>query len=134
MNHELDTSVVLRLLVRKPLDQHEVALAFLNEAKSAGDAVFVSDLVVSETYFALQHHFDASKASVIESLRRLLAGGEIHASGHAEEVLAVENLATAKPGFVDRLIHAASANSGCQWVTFEKSASKLRDTLILKST
>ena len=132
MNHELDTSVVLRLLVRKPVGQHEAALVFLDEAKAAGDAVFVSDLVISETYFALQHHFEASKESAIESIRRLLAGGEIRASGHVEEVLAVPNLAAAKPGFVDRLIRAGSVHSGCQWVTFEKSAAKLPGTRVLK--
>ncbi|NQX02001.1 PIN domain-containing protein [bacterium] len=134
MKYELDTCVVIRLLLEDPAEMHAVALQFLNAAVAAGDQVLLSDLVVSETYFALQHHYQVTKASAIESLRRLLAGGEIHASGHAEEVLAVENLATAKPGFVDRLIHAGSANSGCQWVTFEKSASKLRDTLVLKST
>jgi len=81
--------------------------------------------VISETYFALQHHFGISKSDALESLRRLLDDGEFVSSGHAAEVLAESDLASAKPGFVDRLVHAGSHESGRQWVTCEGSASKL---------
>lgn len=45
--------------------------------------------------------------------------------------LALPNLASAKPGFVDRLIHAASQTANTTLVTFEKAAAKLPDTLVL---
>jgi len=134
MKYELDTSIVIRLLVGDSLELHAAALRFLDEAFANGDQIFISDLVISEAYFALQHHYQSTKQDAIESLRLLLLGGEIRASGHSEEVFSVPNLATAKPGFVDRLIHANAVNSGCQWVTFEKSASKLPHTLVLKKS
>ena len=132
MKYEMDTSIVIRLLMEDPVEMHAAALRFLDAVLAAGDSVFVSDPVISGIYFALQHHYQVTKRDAIESLRRLLAGGEIQASGHAEEVLEVENLVRANPGFVDRLIHAGAVNSGCQWVTFEKSAAKPPDTLVLK--
>lgn len=132
MKYHLDTSVVLRLLVNDPPALHELALEFLDSASAAGSQILVSDLVVSETYFALQHHYKGSKATAIESLRRLFAGHEICSSGHASEVLKLPGLANSKPGFVDRLLHADAVHSQCQWVTFEKSAVKFPQTVILK--
>ena len=46
-------------------------------------------------------------------------------------MLAQPNLATAKPGFVDRLIHGGAQSAGHTLVTFEKTAKKLRYTLLL---
>jgi hypothetical protein len=41
-------------------------------------------------------------------------------------------LASARPGFIDRLIHAAYAESECKMATFEKAAGKLADVIVLK--
>ena len=134
MSYYLDTSVVLRLLVNDPKALHEVALEFLDAAKAAGSQIFISDLVISETYFALQHHYAASKVDSIESLRLLFSEHEIRPSGHAGEVLKLPGLASSKPGFVDRLLHAEAIYSQCKWVTFEKSGAKLPHTVILKKS
>lgn len=42
------------------------------------------------------------------------------------------SLATAKPGFVDRLIHGECRSEGHTLVTFEKAAKKLPSTLLLQ--
>jgi len=52
----LDTSVVLRLLTGEPELQARRALAELDALASSGAVPLVSDLVVSEVYFALQYH------------------------------------------------------------------------------
>lgn len=132
MSYYLDTSVLLRLLVDDSPALHEVALEFIDAARAAGSHMFVSDLVISEAYFALQHHYAASKVDSIESLRRLLSEHEIRPSGHAGEILKLPGLANSKPGFVARLLHAEAVHSQCKWVTFEKSAGKLPETLVLK--
>lgn len=49
------------------------------------------------------------------------------------ELLGAEGLATAKPGFLDRLIHAESDCSGLPLVSFEKAAAKLPNTPVLSS-
>ena len=44
------------------------------------------------------------------------------------------NLASAKPGFVDRLIHGTSHADGHTLVTFEKTAKKLPATIVLPTS
>lgn len=127
----MDTSVVLRLLLGQPADQAERALAFLDELSQRGHRAVVSDLVVAEAYFALQHHYGVSKQDSLLGLRRLFADGEIEPLGAAAAVLALDGMASAKPGFVDRLIHGAYANVADQMVTFEKAAKKLKSVRVL---
>ena len=73
----LDTSVVLRLLLGQPADQTSRAVAFLDELSRGGHHAVISDLVVAEAYFALQHHYDVSKQDALKGLRDLFAAGEI---------------------------------------------------------
>ncbi len=49
----------------------------------------------------------------------------------AATVLKTDGLASAKPGFVDRMIHAAYAQGRSQTATFEKSAGKLKMAKVL---
>lgn len=128
----LDSSVVLRLLVGEPIKQAEAAQAFLDELFEAGDKAIISDLVVSEVYFALQYHYQVPKAEAFDSLAALFDSGEILASGQADVVLKTKNLSSAKPGFVDRLIHAGYGAQAGGMVTFEKKASRLSGVRVLR--
>jgi len=132
MNVGLDTSVVLHLLIGRPPAQAAVAVAFLDNLQRRGDRAVISDLVISETYFALQFHYQVTKAEALSSLASMLSTGEFHAPGQAGKVLAQPGLATAKPGFVDRLIHAGYAAAGNTMASFEKAAGKLPTVTVLK--
>ena len=46
----------MRLLTGQPAPLAEVAREYLAEVEESGSVVFVSNLVVSEAYFACQHH------------------------------------------------------------------------------
>jgi predicted nucleic-acid-binding protein len=127
----LDTSVLLRLLVGEPEDQHQVSMRFLSEQLSEGREVHVADLVLAEAYFALQSYYGLTKKDALSALLLFIRHGGVTVSPSALEVFAVSNLATANPGFVDRLIHGASHSSGHMLVTFEKAAKKLPSTLVL---
>jgi predicted nucleic acid-binding protein len=127
----LDTSVVLRLLLGEPTDQSQRAVAFLEDAARRGDQVLVSDLVVAETYFALQYHYGVPKKEALAALRRMFADGEIESQGVAAEILAAEGLASAKPGFVDRLIQGTYVSTGGAMATFEKASGKLKSVRVL---
>jgi len=127
----LDTSVVLRLLLGQPADQAARAVSFLDALSRGGHHAVVSDLVVAEAYFALQHHYAVSKQDALTGLRRLFADGEIKPLGAVAGVLAADGLASAKPGFVDRLIHGAYANAADEMVTFEKAAGKQKSVRVL---
>lgn len=133
MKFSLDTSVVIRLLTGKPDVQLAATVEFLDAARRLKSKVFVTDLVVAEAYHALQHHFGISKSDALQGLFQLFLTGEIIPAGQALKILSQPGLASAKPGFVDRLIHADSIHSGCHWVTFEKAAVKLPDVAILQA-
>jgi predicted nucleic-acid-binding protein len=61
-----------------------------------------------------------------------LASPSIEGTGEVIAVLATENLASAKPGFIDRVIHRNYLRSGAeQMVTFEKAAAKLPSVHVL---
>ena len=127
----LDTTVFVRLLIGEPNDQFARAEAYLDELYFRGDQAIVSDLVVAETYFALQYHYQISKADALASIARAFESGDIKSTGVAPQILKTLALATAKPGFVDRLIHAAYLKQADEIATFEKASSKLESVRIL---
>ena len=131
MKWGLDTSFIMRLLTGDPPDQAQAAEAWLTELSNKGERPLVSDLVVAETYFALQSSYQVPKAEALAALSEFLNSGDVEATGAAAEVLRTANLATAKPGFVDRLIHEAYADQHASLITFEKSAKKLPGVKVL---
>lgn len=132
-NVSLDTSVVLRLLVGVPADQAKVAKDFVTERLVRNDLLNISDLVLSEAYFALQTFYKIPKSEALEMISLLSARSGFTISQNATDVLALPNLSSAKPGFVDRLIHGASYGQGNTLVTFEKAAKKLPATYVLQA-
>ena len=127
----LDTSVLLRLLVGEPEKQAKIAEEALDELCKSGGKAFVSDLLLCETYFALQFHYKVPKKEAIEVLKNLSQSEEIECSTIARSVLTQTNLHSANPGFVDRLIHAQYETTGAPMLTFEKASKKLPNTRLL---
>ena len=127
----LDTSIVLRLLTGEPEHLAMAAVRHVESSLRGGDTVLVSDLVVSEAYFALQHHYGLSKARAVGVLGEFLRQGAIEAAGSAHAVLGMPNLAVARPGLVDRLIHAEYLRVADEMLTFEKSAARLPRARVL---
>ena len=127
----VDTSVLMRLLTGQPAPLAKSAFEFLAEVEDAGAGLFVSNLVASETYFACQHHYGMTKEDVIHGPRALLSQRTFVVHPALLDVLALKNIATAKPGFLDRIIHGEYETSGLPLVTFEKSATRLPGTRVL---
>lgn len=131
-SYALDTSFVIRLLTRDPLPLFQSATAFLSHWKDGIPGLFVPDLVLAETYYALQHHYGFPKTDALAALLALSRHPAMSFSHHARTILMRPQLSSTKPGFVDRLIHGASEDNGAILVTFEKSARKLPNTLVLE--
>lgn len=127
----LDTSFVLRLLVGEPAAQARRAVARLDTLRDAGKRCAVSDLVVSEAYSALQYHYGVPKQRALDTLRAFLESPEVVPLGAALTILQQPDLARARPGFVDRLIHAWYAREAATLLSFEKTAAKLPGTTVL---
>jgi len=130
----LDTSVILRLLTGEPEIQARHALAELEALAQSGATPLVSDLVVSEVYFALQYHYGVPKAEALALLAKFLDESGVKPLGASVAVLAVPDIATTNPGFVDRLIHAEYANSAGEVLTFEKAAGRLPGVRVLTAS
>ena len=133
MNYGLDTSVVVRLLAAEPPELAEIAQRTLADLNAQGETPFVDDLVIAETYFALVYNYDITKEKALEGLRLLLESGDVAASDTVLRILRTPNLATAKPGFVDRLIHGSYQARNARMVTFERASARLPNVQVLKS-
>jgi predicted nucleic-acid-binding protein len=131
----LDTSVVLRLLTGEPVHQADAALGFVKELKAAGRRAVVSDLVVSEAYFALQAHYQAPKKAAVGVLLDFLRSGFVEQEDNGAAVEALESITVSsqKPGFVDRMIHAQYGKVPATLVTFEKASGKLGGAIVLEA-
>ena len=132
VSHQLDTSFVVRLLTRDPLPLFQSATTFLSQWSEGMPGFVVPDLVLAETYYALHHHYGFSKVDALAALLAFSRHPAITVSPHALTTLSLPQIASTNPGFVDRLIHGACDSSGAILVTFEKSARKLRHTLVLE--
>ena len=131
MKFGLDTSVVLRLITGEPKPLALAALREVRQRLARQDVLMISDLVISETYFALQHHYRMKKAAALHVIGNFLRLSGIKSSGSATEVLKLTSLATAEPGFVDRLIHAEYLMLDAGMLTFEKLAASLSRVRVL---
>jgi len=128
----LDTSVLVRLLVGEPADQTVLACEFMAGLEERGGRALVSNLVVAETYFACQHHYGVPKAKVLSALHDLLAKPTFLLHSALPDLLQREALATGRPGFIDRLIHAEYTAQGIPLATFEKAAARLEGAIVLE--
>jgi predicted nucleic acid-binding protein len=129
----LDTSVLIRLLIGLPPEQATTAVDFVKKARIAGRKVVVSDLVISEAYFALQSHYEVPKPDAIAALREVLRSGLVEPADGPAVVEMLEESArpSSKPGFVDRLIHAQYERLPATMATFERAAGRLAGTTVL---
>ncbi len=132
-SHSLDTSFLIRLLTGDPPKLFESASKFIQERADGAPLLAVCDLVLAEAYFALIHHYGVSKADALDALLSFSQHPAIGVSDHAAKALALPNIASAKPGFVDRLIHGCAQSGNCVLVTFEKSARALPGTFVLEA-
>ncbi|MEM7049027.1 MAG: PIN domain-containing protein [Acidobacteriota bacterium] len=129
----IDTSVVVRILAGEPQHLAMVALEFVLRNLRTGNRILVSNLVLAETYFAFQHHYGAAKADTLDALTNFVSSPGVDVSPGALEVLQTPGLATAKPGFVDRLILSEYRLAQAEQVaTFEQSAARLPKVRVLK--
>lgn len=131
MTFGMDTSFLLRLLTGQPKELAEKALSRYLEAVGRGDSFSVSDTVVTEAYYALQHHYGKSKEEAIEALKGVSEDDSIAFSAGFESVMSLPNLAKASPGFLDRVLAADYRSRGQITISCEKSFRRLPDAEVV---
>ncbi len=119
----LDTCVVLRLLIGEPADQAKTAYSYVETCYLRGISVYVSDMVVLETYHALCHHYDVPMVKATKVLSDFLSSSMITPSGHALTV--AKEFKGTGAGFEDRLIRMDILDHADEVVSFDKKFSRL---------
>jgi predicted nucleic acid-binding protein len=124
-SYGLDTSVVLRLLVGSPPSQAKTAMDFVMECLQNHITVYVSDMVVLETWHALRHHYNVPTVEAADALFDFLSFPAITSTGHAVSMLKDYNGTGA--GIPDRLIRKDYRDDADVVATFDKKFAGLAD-------
>ena len=133
MRYGADTSIILRVLTGQPTSLAAVVRTRLESLWLSGAILDVCDLVVSETYFALQHSYGLTKESALNALLNLSAHPGFRLSSQVVAALRTENLARAKPEFLDRVIHGTYvADDDSVMLTCEKGSRRLANVEVIK--
>jgi len=107
-----------------PGEQAQRAFCFVKDCYQKQIKVYVSDLVIQETYQALCYHYQVPVKEAVECIRDFLASKMITSTGQA--LLVLQEYSGAGPGFADRLIRRDYLQSPVDTVlTFDKRFSQL---------
>ena len=131
MTHGLDTSVVVRIISGLPEGVAEKVGERIAADIAGGDVFTVSALVLSEVYFALQHHYAFTKEEALQSLIAFSRTDGIKIPDSLKSILQSANLAKSNPGFVDRMIVSEYATTGSDTYSCEKSFRRLDGTVVI---
>ena len=132
MNYGLDTSALLRLLVGEPEALAQKVNDRLASLIDSGHKIRISDLVLSEAYYALQTHYELTKDQAIATLGSLRSVDGFSLSATALHVFETPRLGHASPGFVDRLIIVGYESADETTISCEKSFSRLAKTEVIR--
>ena len=130
-NIGLDTTVVLRLLTGEPEKQFEKTKKFIEEQLSGNKKLFISDLVISESYFALYYHYNVPKAEVIQQLNTLFCSGMISSLPGSVFPKVLRDYKNHKAGFVDQILYEQYCMFTDGVVSFDKSMCQLAKMVAL---
>ena len=131
MTHGLDTSVIVRIISGLPEGAAEKVGQRIAADIADGEVFTVSALVLSEAYFALQHHYAFTKEEALQSLIAFSRTDGIKIPDSLKAILQSANLAKSNPGFVDRMIVSEYASLGSDTYSCEKSFRRLAGTVVI---
>ena len=115
----------------EPVKQFEKARRFIEEQLADSKRLFVSDLVLAESYFALHYHYKVPKDEAVRELDNLLSSGIIHPIPGSVCQKVIKESVNHKAGLVDQIIHEQYCLFTEQIASFDKSMCKLPRTIAL---
>ena len=127
----IDTTILVRLLTGDPEKEFEQTKAALEKIILAepASAVEVSNMVIAEAYFVLQHHYSVTKEEARAALISVMTSGLVQAQD-GQPVLDALN-ETRQPGLMDRLIAIDYSSSNRVTLTNDRKMGQLRETRLL---
>ena len=131
MDYGLDTSALLRIVTSDPPNLAVKVARAVQLIVEDGGTLHVSDSVVQEAYFALQHHYGATKENAVADLLAIANAEGFSFSTGAKAALSEPNAARMAPGLVDRMIVADYDAQGFRTLSCEKSFRRLPSALVI---
>ena len=125
MDWGLDTSALLRIATQQPADLAASVTDRIQSILDGGATVCVSDLVVFEAYYALQHSYHATKAEAITAILAISRQPGFKFSETAISALSRPNADRMSPGLIDRMIAGEYAACGLRVLSCEKDFRRL---------
>lgn len=130
----LDTSVLVRFLVKDLAAQHAAASRLIRDSLNAGEILFVPVTVALELEWVLRSSFGFGKPVVMQVLSQLLSAGDLsfESEGALEVALALYGQGSADYADCLHVALASAAGEPTLW-TFDKAAAKLEGARLLVS-
>lgn len=117
----LDTTVLVRFLVRDDEEQHQAAVDLLARGVAPGERFFVGEVVLAETSWVLSTRYRCSREELAAVVRKLVAAEELAFESADRVVRALHAFEQGAAGFADYLIGERARDAGCQEVyTFDQ--------------
>ena len=117
----LDTNVLVRYLVEDDEKQSALAAALIARVVANDDALFVSDVVVSETVWVLSVSYDVARKEIAALLRNLFRARHLVFAAPDRLIRALVAYEAGKGNFADYLIREHALAADCEHVvTFDR--------------
>ena len=118
----LDTNVLVRYLVEDDRAQTDAVHRLLAAARDGGEMVYVSLIVLCETYWVLRSVFDLPRTEILAAFRSLLAVDVLQLEEPETVRQALQSCREGKGDFADHIIGRAHMTRGCRHTaTFDRS-------------
>ena len=126
----IDPSILVRLLTGEPEDTYAACRNTLQQLiEDRGARIFASNMVIGETYIAVQHHYGVSKEDARDGLLKVLKSGMVSPL-HGRSVLAAI-ASRSGTGLLDRLIADDYRRAELVTLTLDRKMSVLPATEFL---
>lgn len=121
----LDTNVLVRFVVADDAAQAAQAKALVARVVGQGGSLYVSDVVLCEFVWVLQAAYRFSRATIAQTLARLLQTRSLSFRDTPALARAVESFSAGKGDFADYVVLAHARTVGCEGVaTFDRALLK----------
>jgi predicted nucleic-acid-binding protein len=118
----IDTNILVRYLAADDQAQTDTVHRLLAGARAAGESVFISHIVLCETFWVLRSVFDKPKAEIVAALDALLNVDVLRVEEPDIVRRALESCRRGKGDFADYLIGQIHAARGCSsTATFDRT-------------
>ncbi len=129
-HYGVDTSVLVRLVVREPQGDFERCVRRLVALiEERGCEIFASNQAIGEAYAALMHHYGIASADARAGLRDALTSGLVAPLNGRAVIEALE--ASGGPGLFDRLIADDYSRADLQVLTLDRKMATLLGVRLL---